>query len=214
MEKFKLPIGIYGITDSKSGKNKDLITYCEELLKGGVKILQYREKNKNIKEKIEEAIKLRELTKKYNTLFIVNDHIDIALLSQADGIHIGQDDIPVSYARKLLGNKKIIGLSTHSKEQALKAIEDGVDYIGVGPIFNTETKEDVCAPVGFEYLNYVKSNINIPFVAIGGIKETNILSVLENGAKSIALVSELVGNKDTLNKTKNINNLIHNFLSK
>ncbi|WP_297404951.1 thiamine phosphate synthase [uncultured Cetobacterium sp.] len=214
MENFKLPIGIYGITDSKSGKNKDLITYCEELLKGGVKILQYREKNKNIKEKIEEAIKLRELTKKYNTLFIVNDHIDVALLSQADGIHIGQDDIPVSYARKLLGNKKIIGLSTHNKEQALKAIEDGVNYIGVGPIFNTETKVDVCAPVGFEYLNYVKNNTNIPFVAIGGIKENNILSVLENGATSIALVSELVGNKDTLNKTKNINNLIHNFLSK
>lgn len=214
MENFKLPIGIYGITDSKSGKNKDLITYCEELLKGGVKILQYREKNKNIKEKIEEAIELRKLTKKYNALFIVNDHIDIALLSQADGIHIGQDDIPVSYARKLLGNKKIIGLSTHNKEQALKAIEEGVDYIGVGPIFNTETKVDVCAPVGFEYLNYVKNNINIPFVAIGGIKENNILSVLENGATSIALVSELVGNRDTLNKTKNINNLIHNFLSK
>lgn len=211
MKNFKLPIGIYGITDSKSGKNKDLLTYSEDLLKGGVKILQYREKNKSISEKLQEAMELRKLTKKYNALFIVNDHIDIALLSNADGIHIGQDDLPVSYARKLMGDK-IIGLSTHSPEQALKAIKDGVDYIGVGPIFNTETKVDVCAPVGFEYLSYIKENTSIPFVAIGGIKENNLLSVLEKGATSIALVSELVGDKNTYEKTKTISKTILEFL--
>lgn len=212
MKNFKLPIGIYGITDSKSGKNKDLLTYSEDLLKGGVKILQYREKNKSISEKLHEAIELRKLTKKYNALFIVNDHIDIALLSNADGIHIGQDDLPVPYARKLMGDK-IIGLSTHSPEQALKAIKEGADYIGVGPIFNTETKVDVCAPVGFEYLSYINENTNIPFVTIGGIKENNLLSVLEKGATSIALVSELVGDKNTYEKTKSINNTILKFLS-
>lgn len=212
MNRFELPLGIYAITDSKSGKDKDLLTYCEDLLKGGVKILQYREKNKNISEKIEDAISLRKLTEKYNALFIVNDHIDVALLSNADGIHIGQGDIPVKYARKLMGNK-IIGLSTHSPQEAKKAIEDGADYIGVGPIFSTETKVDVCDPVGFEYLEFVSNNLDIPFVAIGGIKEHNLISILERGAKSIALVSELVGDSNTLEKTEKINSLIKGFFN-
>lgn len=197
MKKFDLPIGVYAITDSKSGKNKEFLEYCEDLLKGGAKIIQYREKKRDLKLLLEEAKALRELTLKYNATFIVNDYLDIALLSEADGIHIGQDDLPIKDVRKILGENKIIGISTHNPQEAQQAIIDGADYIGVGPIFYTETKEDVCAPVTLEYLDFVNKNIKLPYVAIGGIKENNIDKVLAMGAKSICLVSELVGADNT-----------------
>lgn len=208
MKKFDLPIGVYAITDSKSGKNKKFLEYCEDLLKGGAKIIQYREKKRDLKLLLEEAKALRELTLKYNATFIVNDYLDIALLSEADGIHIGQDDLPIKDVRKILGENKIIGISTHNPQEAQQAIIDGADYIGVGPIFYTETKEDVCAPVTLEYLDFVNKNIKLPYVAIGGIKENNIDKVLALGAKSICLVSELVGAENTLETTKRINNMI------
>lgn len=208
MKKFDLPIGVYAITDSKSGKNKKFLEYCEDLLKGGAKIIQYREKKRDLKLLLEEAKALRELTLKYNATFIVNDYLDIALLSKADGIHIGQDDLPIKDVRKILGENKIIGISTHNPQEAQQAIIDGADYIGVGPIFYTETKEDVCAPVTLEYLDFVNKNIKLPYVAIGGIKENNIDKVLALGAKSICLVSELVGAENTLETTKRINNMI------
>ncbi|MGL5208027.1 thiamine phosphate synthase [Cetobacterium sp.] len=208
MKKFDLPIGVYAITDSKSGKNKKFLEYCEDLLKGGAKIIQYREKKRDLKLLLEEAKALRELTLKYNATFIVNDYLDIALLSEADGIHIGQDDLPIKDVRKILGENKIIGISTHNPQEAQQAIIDGADYIGVGPIFYTETKEDICDPVTLEYLDFVNKNINLPYVAIGGIKENNIDKVLALGAKSICLVSELVGADNTLETTKRINNMI------
>ena len=211
MKKFDLPIGVYAITDSKSGKNKKFLEYCEDLLKGGAKIIQYREKKRDLKLLLEEAKALRELTLKYNATFIVNDYLDIALLSEADGIHIGQDDLPIKDVRKILGENKIIGISTHNPQVAQQAIIDGADYIGVGPIFYTETKEDVCAPVTLEYLDFVNKNIKLPYVAIGGIKENNIDKVLAMGAKSICLVSELVGADNTLETTKRINNIIKHW---
>ncbi|WP_281699896.1 thiamine phosphate synthase [Cetobacterium somerae] len=211
MKKFDLPIGVYAITDSKSGKNKKFLEYCEDLLKGGAKIIQYREKKRDLKLLLEEAKALRELTLKYNATFIVNDYLDIALLSEADGIHIGQDDLPIKDVRKILGENKIIGISTHNPQEAQQAIIDGADYIGVGPIFYTETKEDVCAPVTLEYLDFVNKNIKLPYVAIGGIKENNIDKVLAMGAKSICLVSELVGADNTLETTKRINNIIKHW---
>lgn len=211
MKKFDLPIGVYAITDSKSGKNKEFLEYCEDLLKGGAKIIQYREKKRDLKLLLEEAKALRELTLKYNATFIVNDYLDIALLSEADGIHIGQDDLPIKDVRKILGENKIIGISTHNPQEAQQAIIDGADYIGVGPIFYTETKEDVCAPVTLEYLDFVNKNIKLPYVAIGGIKENNIDKVLAMGAKSICLVSELVGADNTLETTKRINNIVKHW---
>ena len=214
MKNFKLPIGVYAITDSKSGKNKNFLEYCEEILKGGAKIIQYREKSRDLKKLLTEAKALRKLTKKYNAIFIVNDHLDIALLSEADGIHIGQDDLPIKEIRNLLGDDKIIGISTHNPIEAQQALLDGADYIGVGPIFYTETKEDVCAPVTLEYLEFVNKNIDLPYVAIGGIKENNIQQVLSRGAKSICLVSELVGAVSTLETTQKINNIIIDWHNK
>lgn len=203
-KKREIPMGIYAITDSKSGKEKNLLGYSEEILKAGVKILQYREKKMCTKEMFQNAKALRELTKKYNAIFIINDDISIALAVGADGIHVGQDDLPITEVRKLVGENMIIGLSTHSPEQGEKAVEDGADYIGVGPIFSTMTKENVCAPVGYQYLEYVEKNINIPYVAIGGIKSHNIEEILKRGAKRVAIVSEIVGAENSYEKTKEL----------
>lgn len=203
-KKKELPIGIYGITDSKSGAGKDLLIYSEEILKAGVKILQYREKKMCAKEMFENAKALRELTKKYDALLIINDDISIAMAVKADGIHIGQDDLPIKEVRKLVGDEMMIGLSTHTPEEARKAVEDGADHIGVGPMFLTETKEDAGAPVGFEYLEYVEKNIDIPYVVIGGIKLHNMNELLNRGAKSVAIISEIVGAENSYEKTKEI----------
>lgn len=212
MKNFELPVGVYAITDSKSGKNKNIIEYSEELLKGGAKIIQYREKNKKIKEILEEAKQLKELTLKYNAIFIINDYLDIALITDADGIHIGQGDLPIEDVRKVIGKDKIIGISTHNPEQAKQAVLDGADYIGVGPIYYTETKVDIGELVTLDYLEYIEKNIPLPYVAIGGIKESNIDEIIKRGAKSICLVSELVGAENTLETTKRINDkIIANF---
>jgi thiamine-phosphate pyrophosphorylase len=136
------------------------------------------------------------MTREAGVTFIVNDHVDLALLVDADGVHVGQDDLPPDQIRKLVGDGMIIGMSTHSPAQARAAVNSGVDYIGVGPIFATKTKKDVCEPVGLEYLDYAVNNVTIPFVAIGGIKEHNIAEVARRGARCIALVTEIVGAPD------------------
>lgn len=190
-----LKTDIYGITAEEFSLGRSNIEIVNQMIAAGIKIIQYREKEKKAREKYNECIKIRELTARAGVTFIVNDDIDLALIVGADGVHIGQDDLPPQKVRELVGKKMLIGLSTHSPEQAREAQDIGVDYIGVGPIFATGTKKDVCAPVGFEYLEYVVDNINLPFVAIGGIKEHNIGDVARKGAGCIALVTEIVGAK-------------------
>lgn len=209
MSKKQLPAGIYAITAEKFSNGKSNIDVVKEMIKGGVSTIQYREKdNKSIKEKYEECKEIRKLTKEAGVLFIVNDAIDIAMLVDADGIHVGQDDLPVAEVRKLIGDDKIIGLSTHSPEQAQAALKSNVDYIGVGPIYSTNTKVNVCDAVGLEYLEYVVKSINIPFVAIGGIKLKNINEVVQRGAKTISLVTEIVEATDITARIKDIQKII------
>ena len=143
-----------------------------------------------------ECVSIRKLTKEAGVLFIVNDFPTLALLAEADGVHVGQDDFPVPELRSLMGPDKIIGLSTHEAAHALKAVQLGADYIGVGPIFSTQTKDDVCAPVGLGYLDFVAKQGQLPFTAIGGIKEHNLAEVIAHGAKSACLVTEIVGADD------------------
>lgn len=186
---------LYALTDSRLSLGRPLMEVATSLLEAGIRILQYREKRAPAGRMLEECRQLRKLCDSYEACFIVNDHIDIAMLVNADGVHVGQDDLPVPEVRSLVGDK-IIGLSTHSPEQALAAVAAGADYIGVGPVFATQTKEDVTAPVGFKYLDWAAANISLPFVAIGGIKVWNIEAIAEHGAKCCALVSEFVGAKD------------------
>ena len=195
----KLNTDIYCITAEKYSNGKSNIEVVKELIDSDIKIIQYREKEKSQKEKLLECEKIRELTKENDVLFIVNDDVDIAILAKADGIHIGQDDLPIEKVRELIGNDMIIGKSTHSKNQAIAAINEKADYIGVGPLFKTFTKVNVCEPVGLSYLDYIVKIHNIPFVAIGGIKNHNILDVRRKGAKLIALVTEIVG-AENINK--------------
>ncbi len=189
----KLGTDIYCITAEAFSRGRSNIEVVREMLDSGIKIIQYREKDKTMLEKYRQCVKIRDLTASYGAAFIVNDHIDIALSAGADGIHLGQDDMPVEKARELTGEEMIIGISTHSPGQAMEAVERGADYIGVGPLFKTYTKKDVCEPVGLEYLDYAVKNIGIPLVAIGGIKLHNINRVKETGARCIALVTEIVG---------------------
>lgn len=187
---------LYALTDSRLSLGRPVRSVAEALLKAGVKILQYREKDLKAGEMLRQCRELRRLAHEAGACFIVNDFVDIALLCDADGVHLGQEDIPVPEARALLGPDKIIGLSTHSPAQASAAAKAGADYIGVGPLFATKTKDDVCAPVGLEYLDWVAANMTLPFVAIGGIKRNNIAEVIHRGARCCALVSELVGAGD------------------
>lgn len=201
---------LYSITAEDHSNGKSNIDVVKELIDTGVKIIQYREKSKKALYKYEECLEIRKLTKDADVTFIVNDDIDIAILVSADGVHVGQEDVPIEKVRELVGDSMIIGLSTHSPLQAQDAVKRGADYIGVGPIFKTQTKVDVVDPVGFEYLDYVVESIDIPFVAIGGIKEHNLKQVVDHGASCVCLVSEIVGARDISEKVKNIKDIISN----
>jgi thiamine-phosphate pyrophosphorylase len=192
------PRGIYGITAEKFSNGRSNLEVVRQMIAGGIKIIQYREKrpHKSFGEMLEECRALRTMTREAGVLFIINDYPDIAQLVDADGVHVGQDDFPVPEVRKLIGPNKLIGLSTHGPDQAAAAMEAGADYIGVGPIYSTQTKDDVCAPVGLGYLDHVVQHSSLPFVAIGGIKEHNIGEVLTHGATTICLVTEIVGADD------------------
>lgn len=192
--------GIYGLTAEKFSLGRSNPDVVRAMLDAGVRIVQYREKTKKMGAKYEECLALRAMTRQAGAAFIVNDDIDLALLVDADGVHVGQEDLPVAAVRSLVGDGRAIGLSTHSPEQARAAVAAGADYIGVGPIFATQTKDDVCAPVGLAYLDFVVREIDLPFVAIGGIKEHNLAEVAGRGARCPALVTEIVGAPDIRGK--------------
>lgn len=187
---------LYALTDSRLSLGRPLEEVVRALLGAGIRIVQYREKKMKGGEMLEECRLMRRLCDEYDACFIVDDHVDLAMISRADGVHIGQEDIPLPDVRALVGPDMCIGLSTHSPEQAREAALLGADYIGVGPVFATQTKEDVVAPVGFSYLDWAAAEAGVPFVAIGGIKEHNIGEVARHGARCCALVSELVGAPD------------------
>ena len=182
---------LYAITDHK----ENLYELIEDILIGGVKIIQHRFKTGTDKDHLEEAIKIKQLCEKYNSLFIVNDRIDIALASNADGIHLGQDDLDLRTARKLLGNSKIIGISANNEIDIANAIKDCCDYIGIGPVFETSTKMDK-EPLGLEKINKLTKDIKIPWFAIGGINKKNISHLKNYGFRKIAMVSELMNADD------------------
>ncbi|MDD3150190.1 MAG: thiamine phosphate synthase [Candidatus Gastranaerophilales bacterium] len=189
---------LYLVTDSSKFSTEDeFLNAVASALKGGVQIIQLREKTANAKIIINLGRKVRELCSLYNALFIINDRIDIAQIIDADGVHIGQDDVDIEYAREILGENKIIGLSTHSPEQAIDAVNRGADYIGVGPVFTTPTKPGRQS-VGLEYVEWASKNIDIPWFAIGGIDLENINDVINSGASRIAVVRAIInaGNPD------------------
>lgn len=191
-----LDTDLYCLTAEKFSGGRSNIDVVRDMLAAGVSLVQYREKSKSMRDKYEECLALRQMTREAGAAFIVNDDVHLGVLTGADGVHIGQDDLPVAAVRQLVGEHVAIGVSTHSPEQAQKAKADGADYIGVGPIFKTFTKEDVCDPVGFAYLKWAAANAGLPFVAIGGIKAHNVADVVRRGARCVAMVTEIVAAKD------------------
>lgn len=211
LEKCKL----YLVTDRSHFS--DLNTFYDAVasaLAGGVDILQLREKHATAKEFVEIAKTLKQICALNDTLFIINDRVDIAQTVKADGVHLGQDDINVHSARDILGCESIIGISTHKPEDAINAMNNGADYVGVGPVFTTPTKPGKKA-VGLDYVNWASKNITIPFFAIGGIDEHNVKEVINAGTNRIAVVRAIINTecpKDvatTLKKSLLENNCCH-----
>jgi thiamine-phosphate pyrophosphorylase len=185
--------GFYFITDSGLSR-KGIVSDVRNAIKAGVRVVQYRQKCKSSREMLIEAIRLRRICK--NVTFLVNDRIDIALASGADGVHLGQDDLSLPVARKLLGKNKIIGVTVHSLKEAFFAQKQGADYLGVSPIFPTKTKSDAGKPVGIKELKEISKKVKIPIVALGGISLKNAGQAVRSGADSICAISAVLGKPD------------------
>ena len=172
-------------------QDRDPIKVVTAQIRGGADVIQLREKEMSKKGRLELGLKLREITRREGVLFIVNDDVDLALILDADGVHLGQNDIPIRFARPLM-KKRIIGVSTHSLEQAEKAVASGADYIGVGPVFETSTKEDRDDLVGLQLLSKIKDKCPIPYIAIGGIGKDNIKYLVDQGCYRAAVISDVM----------------------
>jgi thiamine-phosphate pyrophosphorylase len=182
---------LYAILDPEQIGSSSPDSVLRQLLQGGAKMIQLRAKAMSSRDFIQLAQKARDLTIPFDCKLIVNDRIDIALGSAADGVHLGQEDLPLEVGRKLLGDR-LIGISTHSLEQAKEAEANGADYIGFGPIFGTATKNTGYTARGLEMLALIRAAVDLPIVAIGGITEANIQDVWQAGADSAAIISDIL----------------------
>ena len=191
----KMDLTLYLVLDDKYFKDRDLVSTVEEALQGGVTALQYRFKNKTTRQMYEELLVLRELTKRYNVDLVVNDRVDLAMAVGADGVHVGQSDLPPDVVRRIVGDSMYIGYSINSVDQIREVEHLPIDYIGFGSIFETTTKENYKL-VGLEGLKQAVKLTNKPIVAIGGITHYNVKEVLKAGARGIAVVSAILGFED------------------
>jgi thiamine-phosphate pyrophosphorylase len=185
--------GYYFITDgdlSRAGNDSDV----KNALRAGVRVIQYRNKGGSSLALVREAARLKKLCSQ--ALFLVNDRVDIALAVDADGVHLGQEDMPIVLARRLLGKKKIIGVTVHSLAEARRARKAGADYLGISPVFATGTKQDAGVPAGVGLIRQIKKEISLPLVAIGGIKLSNAAAVIAAGADAVCAISAVVTGKD------------------
>ena len=196
--------GYYFITDSglsRAGNISDvkLADACN------VCAVQYRNKNAETREMFDEALRLREICR--NALFLINDRIDIALAVDADGVHLGQSDMPYRAARKMLGPEKIIGITVHNIVEATEAQRLGADYLGVSPIFQTATKSDAGKPAGIALIEEIRAQVDIPLIAIGGINLTNAPEVVRAGADGLCAISAVVAKEDVSSEIKRFQEL-------
>lgn len=171
--------------------NENLLAITEAALRGGLRLVQYRDKDSHDQVRWQRARDLQQLCRQYGALLLVNDRVDLALAVEADGVHLGQQDLPVAVARQLLGPDKIIGRSTTNPQEMAKAIAEGADYIGVGPVYATPTKAGK-APAGLDYVRYAAANASLPWFAIGGIDGQNLEQVTSAGAPRVAIVRAIM----------------------
>jgi len=189
--------------------NENLFEKIKNILEGGVKIIQLRFKQGNDSENLKFAIKVRELCNNFGALFIINDRVDIALACKADGVHLGQHDMDIKFARNILGFSKIIGISANNDFDIKRAIKDGCDYLGIGPVFATSTKKGK-VPIGIEALKLLTKDITVPWFAIGGIKQNNISLLKEHNIRKVAIITDLINSENPKEKAIMILNSLKN----
>jgi len=198
--------GFYFITDARTSRAGN-ISDVRNALAAGVKVVQYRNKEACSADMYAEARELRRLCR--NVIFMVNDRVDIALAVGADGVHLGQDDLSYWPARKILGKKKIIGLTVHSLAEAQRAERVGADYVGVSPVFKTRTKADAGRPAGVKFITQIKKKVGIPVIAIGGINLANAEAVIRAGADGLCAISAVVGYPDVKKRISDFQRLFY-----
>lgn len=192
---------LYLVTDNDILGERDFYKCIEDAIKGGVTMVQLREKDASGKEFLEKAFKLREITRKYNVPFIINDRVDIAIICDADGVHVGQSDIDAKFVRSLIGENKILGVSARNLNEAKKAKENGANYIGVGAMYSTSTKLDAKS-VSYETVEEIKKILDIPIVLIGGINLKNLENLKKLNCDGYAVVSSILKEKDIYSTSK------------
>ncbi|MCH5268779.1 MAG: thiamine phosphate synthase [Lachnospiraceae bacterium] len=203
---------VYAITDRYWLQGRRLADQVEDVLKNGATFLQLREKEFSHEEMVVEAKEIKEIAAKYHVPFVINDDIYAAKEIDADGVHIGQSDMAYEEARKILGPNKIIGLSAGNLEEALQAEKLGADYIGVGAVFHTDTKEDTTS-LTFDELREITSTVSIPVVAIGGISADNLMQLKGTGIDGISVISAIFGQPDPGEATRNLVQLTKEMLA-
>lgn len=206
MSKVMVDYSLYLVTDRKVLGKRDLAQSIELAIQGGVTLVQLREKSLSTKEFLQLASRIKEITSRYRIPLIINDRLDIALAVDADGLHVGQDDLPMLMARELLGPNKIIGVSASTLAEALLAQQQGADYLGVGAVFSTSTKTD--APeVSLKQLELIKRSVSIPVVAIGGISLMNLQQVMATGIDGVSVVSAILAQENIYMAAKQLQEL-------
>lgn len=187
-----IDLRLYLVTDRDLLKNRDLFDVVEKAVQGGVTVVQLREKHASSREFYEVALRMKQLLSPYHVPLIINDRLDIVLAVDAEGLHIGNSDIPVEVARRVMGRNKILGLSVENESDARKAQSLDVDYIGLSPIFSTDTKRDTAPALGLEGATSIQRFNTLPSVAIGGINLTNVSAVMGTGVDGVAVVSAII----------------------
>ncbi|NLC11274.1 MAG: thiamine phosphate synthase [Firmicutes bacterium] len=191
-----MDLKLYVITDKKLARGRNMVELCRAAIAGGATAIQLRSKEESCREALALGRELRALTRQTGTLFIVNDRVDLALILEADGVHLGQKDIPLKEAQKLLPPGRIVGISAETVAQAKAAEAEGASYLGVGPVFSTGTKPDAGKAIGLEKLAEICRSVTIPVVAIGGINRQNAADVIKCGAAGISVISAVIGAPD------------------
>nr|WP_287265230.1 thiamine phosphate synthase [Thermogemmatispora sp.] len=189
-------LALHVLTDREWSRGRDMQTVAAAALAGGATIIQLRDKQATTRTLVEEGLALRELTRRHGALLIVNDRVDVALAIEADGAHVGQDDMPVALARKLLGPGRILGVSAGNLAEAGQAVAEGADYLGVGPIYPTRGKADAGPATGPALLRAISARYQVPLVAIGGITAANTPEVIAAGACGVAVITSVVAAED------------------
>ncbi|MEE4310831.1 MAG: thiamine phosphate synthase [candidate division KSB1 bacterium] len=206
---------IYLITDELLSHGRSHAEVARLAIEGGADVIQLRDKTASSRKLYDDATAIRQLTRDAGVTFIMNDRLDIALACDADGLHVGQKDIPATIARSLLPAGKILGVSAESVFEALAAEKDGADYLGVGPVFDARgTKPDASAPTGLHLLSDIRSRTNLPVIAIGGINHENTAHVIQAGAHGIAVISAIVSAEDIKQATSDLKGIVTQERSK